>query len=423
MSSQLISAFPYYGGKARMCPLISSRLDYEHTEVFIEPYGGGARVLLNKPRHDVEIYNDFSPALTAFFEVMTDRDSTEELIEMLLQNRPSRELFQEQQIKRMCYEDRLNADLNAMAASTAWNIYKREGIREFKELKKAIREEEYDRIIQCLDSVLRDKKCKEHMEPLEEEQLKGFLKVCKDYWKLVSVNVGQVRKRAEKDFDNAWTMDLKMAIPQAEEKTKTRIRKLYEKARKDCVKSAVQEEINSFTDDIMTSNAGGQSIPDIEMAFAIFHLYQTSRDGKGTEWSVSAGDNIKAYERAVFNLRKVSERMEGVIIENCDAGMLIQNYMNERSVMMYLDPSYLKPGDETINLGAVYKRSYSYKEHEELLRLITDSYTCAKIMISNYDVELYNTYLYEWGKTYYETSTGVGGKKNNKRVEVLWQNY
>ena len=55
-------------------------LDYANTEVFIEPFGGGARVLLNKPRHPVEIYNDASAGLCAFMRCMSDPQKAQEVI-------------------------------------------------------------------------------------------------------------------------------------------------------------------------------------------------------------------------------------------------------------------------------------------------------------------------------------------------------
>lgn len=122
--------------------------------------------------------------------------------------------------------------------------------------------------------------------------------------------------------------------------------------------------------------------------------------------------------------------MENVtVVEAMDAMALISYYRKNEDVMMYLDPSYLKPDDEHKNLGSVYTRSYGYKEHEELLREITKPDTKAKILISNYDVKLYNNYLCDWDKIYYETSTSVGSwktngnRKTNKRTEVLWKNY
>ena len=126
---------------------------------------------------------------------------------------------------------------------------------------------------------------------------------------------------------------------------------------------------------------------------------------------------------AVRNLKKVSERMEDVVVTQCDAIDLVRWYRTNEDAMLYLDPSYLKVDDEKQNLGKVYRMSYEYEEHEKLLAELLKSDTRAKILISNYDVELYNRNLSEWKKTYYRTYTGVGSKKSNRRVEVLWQNY
>ena len=93
MKNKVLSPCPYYGGKARMSGLICSMLDYGNTRLYIEPYGGGCRTLLNKPKHESEIYNDFGYGLTTFFEVMKDKDKTEELIDRLLREPPSKESF------------------------------------------------------------------------------------------------------------------------------------------------------------------------------------------------------------------------------------------------------------------------------------------------------------------------------------------
>ncbi|MEM2121755.1 MAG: DNA adenine methylase [Candidatus Woesearchaeota archaeon] len=49
----------YIGGKNKICDKIIPLLDYSKT-CYVELFGGGANVLLNKPRHKVEILNDFS---------------------------------------------------------------------------------------------------------------------------------------------------------------------------------------------------------------------------------------------------------------------------------------------------------------------------------------------------------------------------
>ena len=76
------------------------------------------------------------------------------------------------------------------------------------------------------------------------------------------------------------------------------------------------------------------------------------------------------------------------------------------------------------NLGKVYARSFGYQQQEQFLRGIQNAR--AHIMVSNYDLQLYNKYLNPstgWKREEFETTTGVGGKRNNKRTEVIWYNY
>ena len=119
--------------------------------------------------------------------------------------------------------------------------------------------------------------------------------------------------------------------------------------------------------------------------------------------------------------------------------------------MMYCDPSYISVEDEAKllegidveqedslsgaikrkyagkmprNLGKVYARSFGYDDQENFLRCIQKA-RC-RILASNYDLVLYNKYLNEstgWRREEFITTTGVGGKIDNTRIEVVWYNY
>lgn len=66
-----LSAFPYVGGKTRLTGWITGHLP-DHT-TYVEPFGGSASVLLNKPRSTIEVFNDLDRDVVQFFEVARER--------------------------------------------------------------------------------------------------------------------------------------------------------------------------------------------------------------------------------------------------------------------------------------------------------------------------------------------------------------
>ena len=64
-------ALRYYGGKWNLAPWIISHFP-EHQN-YVEPCGGAASVLLQKPRSPLETYNDLDGNVVNFFRVLRDR--------------------------------------------------------------------------------------------------------------------------------------------------------------------------------------------------------------------------------------------------------------------------------------------------------------------------------------------------------------
>lgn len=90
VKTQGLCLVPYLGGKQKLASRLISMMP-EHTS-YVEVFGGGASVLLNKPRSAIEVYNDLDGWLVNLFEVI--RDNPEAFLkkaEFLLY---SRELFE-----------------------------------------------------------------------------------------------------------------------------------------------------------------------------------------------------------------------------------------------------------------------------------------------------------------------------------------
>lgn len=110
----------------------------------------------------------------------------------------------------------------------------------------------------------------------------------------------------------------------------------------------------------------------------------------------------------------IAERLRKAQIENRPALEVIQRF-NYQDVFMYLDPPYLL---STRAAGrAQYHHEMTAADHEELLKTILQSR--AKIMISGYESEMYNSYLHGWRKESF-TSCAEQGKP---RQETIWMNY
>lgn len=67
----------YHGGKFRLASWIISY--FPSHETYVEPFGGGASVLLSKSPSRMEVYNDLDQDIVNFFEVLRDQTLAEKL--------------------------------------------------------------------------------------------------------------------------------------------------------------------------------------------------------------------------------------------------------------------------------------------------------------------------------------------------------
>lgn len=71
----------YHGAKFRLAPWILGFFPPHQT--YVEPYGGAAGVLMQKPRAYAEIYNDLDDDIVNVFRVLQDKNASETLTRLL----------------------------------------------------------------------------------------------------------------------------------------------------------------------------------------------------------------------------------------------------------------------------------------------------------------------------------------------------
>lgn len=408
-----LSPFSFYGGKDRMAPLICSLLDYDHTDLYIEPFGGACRVLLNKPRHGQEIYNDFGHGLCSFFEAMGSRELSEEVIEALYGIVPSEGVFRQMAQRKMEHEQGLTEYMQGQFRKVVWGCCKRYQSKELRELHGHIGRREYGEIVDKASGILSEGVITDG----DDRRLFGeYARLYGQYWDIVGGAYREAYNEAGAFFDEE--------LEAAESAQGKRLRNRERHKRKFCHERAL-EAIEGYTGDMPASGDTGGGKDMVDMAVATFLTYYLSRDGMGLDYSPEKGGSLGRYYSSLGGLRDIAQRLEGVTVTQADALLLVREYRRYRNVMMYLDPSYLKPEDVGRDLGkGIYSRSFSYDDHVRLAEAIKDA--DARIILSNYEVEPYMGLLTEesgWKRLYHETSTSVGGKRGNKRTEVLWYNY
>jgi len=423
MNKGLLSIIPYYGGKARMAQFIADKLDYDDSSIYIEPFGGACRVLLNKPPHDVEIYNEYSEGLCALMRTMTNRETAYEFIERLYETEYSREQFD---LAQKIYNE-AEKDLEEQERLILVNIIKNEC--EYADARTTYR------ATKLIEAFYRHVKSIEDGKVRYDESIKDKVDIEKIKNHL-NGNI-ELREKLTSSFSR-WYMLKK------------------------------QKEEQGFLE---RSIDMGVKISEMELSIATYIVFTQSRDSMGKTWTSYKFKSTNSYRKRILQLFPCVERMENVSVSQIDAldyfgrhkildyekcsdldprYLLINEWANDPSVMMYCDPSYICPYSEEKalegiewekekslseaikkanrkmprNLGELYSMSFNYELQETFLQNIQDA-KC-KILVSNYDLILYNKYLTpekNWRNIKFETTTGAGGKSNNKRLEVMWYNY
>jgi DNA adenine methylase len=70
LETPALSLVPYFGGKQALVPQLIAMIP-PHVS-YVEVFGGGAALLLNKPPSEIEVYNDIDSSIVNLFEVIRD---------------------------------------------------------------------------------------------------------------------------------------------------------------------------------------------------------------------------------------------------------------------------------------------------------------------------------------------------------------
>lgn len=82
----------YHGAKFRLAPWVMGFFPEHHT--YVEPFGGAAGVLLQKPRSASEVYNDLDGDIVNVFRVLQDQNTADELFRKLVVTPYARQEFE-----------------------------------------------------------------------------------------------------------------------------------------------------------------------------------------------------------------------------------------------------------------------------------------------------------------------------------------
>ncbi len=129
---------------------------------------------------------------------------------------------------------------------------------------------------------------------------------------------------------------------------------------------------------------------------------------------------VNAWLGAVEGLCEVHNRLMQVVIENRPAVQLMKGH-DVKGCVQYCDPPYLACTRVAKNVYGEFEMTND--DHREFLA-VAKSVKHAKVLISGYRSELYDTALKNWNRHEFEVANNAAGGDTKKRMtEVVWSNY
>jgi len=129
------SPLRYMGGKFYQAKWIIENFP-EH-DIYVEPFGGAAHVLMQKPFSKIEVYNDLNESMVNLFKVLQDEELSQQLIKFLYLTPHSRGFFYDvrdmkytiptknemlQKAYRTCVMMKQSFPANVMSRTPSWSF-------------------------------------------------------------------------------------------------------------------------------------------------------------------------------------------------------------------------------------------------------------------------------------------------------------
>lgn len=184
-----------------------------------------------------------------------------------------------------------------------------------------------------------------------------------------------------------------------------------------------KEHVQTLVDEGKQSGKGNM---ELAVAWCTKAWQAIATVNRSKRWTVSDGlRRTTAPSEIAKRIRDATKRLECVYLENVDGLELIQRYRSNPDNVIFCDPPYLP----SICSENMYAKNADETLHYDLLKLLIDKETKAKIIISSYPNVLYEETLKDWSFFDVETSCMATFNKvslkeeRNKRIERFWYNY
>lgn len=146
----------------------------------------------------------------------------------------------------------------------------------------------------------------------------------------------------------------------------------------------------------------------------------TGRSNNSTFRTTINKDDYHSNPLTLFNLTETlyltRQRMSRVIIENTDAFTMFEKY-DLPGTLWFLDPPYINHTRTYKSIKYGYTHNLSDHDHETLCKVIRT--LKGKVIICNYENDIYNTLLEDWTK---DSCRGFTNS-SRKTTETIWMNY